>query len=348
MGRPTPTRKLFRPRGIAYGFLARNLILRRGLHLDSKPGSQPGRCHMEEFVACFSDVADPRQDNARHDLHEILLIALCTMLCGGEDCSDMEEFGRPKEPFLREFLRLKHGVPSHDTFSRVFRLLDPKPFQACFVRFMQRFVEGLEGVIAVDGKTMRGSLDRAGGKSPLHTVHAWAADRRLLLGQIATDEKSNEITAVPKLLEMLTSRGCIVTADAMSCQRAICGQIVAQGGDYVIALKGNQGTLRQDGALFLEDTERPAEPPHTTVDNDHGRIETRTGEVCADIAWLQEQHAWPGLAAIGKIVRTRETRERSRRKLHTTYLARSLRLNGSPRWPAHTGASRTGCTGSWT
>ncbi|OIQ77712.1 transposase DDE domain protein [mine drainage metagenome] len=279
---------------------------------------------MKEFVACFSDVADPRQDNARHDLHEILLIALCTMLCGGEDCSDMEEFGRAKEPFLREFLRLKHGVPSHDTFSRVFRLLDPKPFQACFVRFMQRFAEGLEGVIAVDGKTMRGSLDRAAGKSPLHMVHAWAADRRLLLGQIATDEKSNEITAVPKLLEMLTLRGCIVTADAMSCQRAICGQIVAQGGDYVIALKGNQGTLHQDVALFLEDTERPAEPSHTTVDNDHGRIETRTGEVCTDIAWLQEQHAWPGLAAIGKMVRTRETREKA--TTETTYYILSTQL----------------------
>jgi predicted transposase YbfD/YdcC len=279
---------------------------------------------MEEFVACFSEVADPRQDNARHDLHEILVIALCAMLCGGEDCSDMAEFGRAKEPFLRQFLSLKHGVPSHDTFSRVFRLLDPGPFQACFVRFMQRFAEGLEGVIAVDGKTMRGSLDRAAGRSPLHMVHAWAADQRLLLGQVATDEKSNEITAVPKLLEMLSLRGCIVTADAMSCQRAICAQIVAQGGDYVIALKGNQGTLHEDVSLFLEDPERPAEPAHATVDNDHGRMETRTGEVCTDIAWLQKRHAWPGLAAIGKMVRTRETRTKT--ATETTYYILSAPL----------------------
>jgi predicted transposase YbfD/YdcC len=261
---------------------------------------------MEEFVACFSEVSDPRQDNVRHNLYEVLIIALCCLLCGGEDCSDMEVFGRAKRAFLRQFLRLKHGIPSHDTFSRVFRQLDPKPFQACFVRFMERFAQGLEGVIAVDGKSLRGSFDRATGKSPLHMVHAWAVDQRLLLGQIATDAKSNEITAVPKLLAMLSLKGCLVTADAMSCQRAICTQIVEQGGDYVIALKGNQGTLHDDVQLFLEDPARPAAVSHTTVDADHGRIETRTGEVSTDIGWLQKQHAWPSLTAIGKMVRTRE------------------------------------------
>jgi predicted transposase YbfD/YdcC len=262
---------------------------------------------MEEFIACFSEVSDPRQENVRHNLHEVLMIALCTMLCGGEDCSDMAVFGRAKRPFLRQFLRLKHGIPSHDTFSRVFRQLDPKPFQLCFVRFMERFAQGLEGVIAVDGKTLRGSFDRASGQSPLHMVHAWAVDQRLLLGQIATDAKSNEITAVPKLLAMLSLKGCIVTADAMNCQRAICAQIVEQGGDYVITLKGNQGTLHDDVRRFLDDPDRPGEATHTTVDADHGRIETRTGTVCTDIGWAQEQHAWPGLAAIGKMVRTRET-----------------------------------------
>ena len=261
---------------------------------------------MEEFIACFSAVSDPRQENVRHNLYEVLIIALCTMLCGGEDCSDMEVFGRAKRPFLGQFLGLKHGIPSHDTFSRVFRQLDPKPFRACFVRFMERFAQGLEGVIAVDGKSLRGSFDRAAGKSPLHMVHAWAVDQRLLLGQIATDAKSNEITAVPKLLAMLSLKGCLVTADAMSCQRAICTQIVDQGGDYVISLKGNQGTLHDDVRLFLEDPTRPAEVSHTTVDADHGRIETRTGEVSTDIGWLQQQHAWPNLAAIGKMVRTRQ------------------------------------------
>ena len=282
---------------------------------------------MEEFVACFSEVCDPRQENIRHNLHEVLLIALCTMLCGGEDCSDMEEFGRAKRPFLSQFLSLKHGIPSHDTFSRVFRRLDPKPFQACFMRFMERFAQGLQGVIAVDGKTLRGSFDRASGQSPLHMVHAWAADQRLLLGQIATDAKSNEITAVPKLLAMLSLRGCIVTADAMSCQRAICAQIVEQEGDYVIALKGNQGTLHDDVRLFMEDPKRPVEATHTTVDADHGRIETRTGEVSTDIGWLAAHHAWPGLAAIGKMVRTREIR--GKKTTETSYYLMSVPLSAA-------------------
>ena len=186
---------------------------------------------------------------------------------------------------------------------------------------MERLAQGLDRVIAVDGKTLRGWFDRACGQSPLHMVHAWAVDQRLLLGQIATDAKSNEITAVPKLVAMLSLKGCIVTsafrsrhvnvpkcvtADAMSCQRAICAQIVEQGGDYVIALKGNQSTLHDDVRLFLEDPDRPGEATHTTVDADHGRIETRTGAVCTDIGWAQDQHAWPGLAAVGKMVRTRE------------------------------------------
>jgi predicted transposase YbfD/YdcC len=261
---------------------------------------------MEAFVACFAEIADPREDNARHNLHEILLIALCTMLCGGQDCSDMALFGEAKEPFLRQFLRLRHGIPSHDTFSRVFRLLDPTAFAACFSQFMQRFAENLQGVVAIDGKTLRGSFDRATGKSPLHMIHAWCADQRLLLGQLAIEDKSNEITAVPKLLELLTLKGCIVTADALNCQRAIAAKVIERGGDYVLALKGNQGSLHDDVRLFLDDAQRPAEATHRTVDGDHGRIETRISMVCTDIAWLQDDHAWPGLAAIGKIVRIRE------------------------------------------
>jgi transcription termination factor Rho len=151
-------------------------------------------------------------------------------------------------------------------------------------------------------------LDRAADKSPPHVVHAWAADQRLLLGQVAADEKSNEITAVPKLLEMLSRRGRIVTADAMSCQRAIRERIAGQGSDDVIALKGNQGALHADVAPFPEDPERPPERSHTTVNNDHGRMEIRAGEVCTGIAWLQERHSGPGLAAIGKMVRTRKAR----------------------------------------
>ena len=261
---------------------------------------------MEDFISCFAGVRDPRQDNSRHNLHEVLMIALCTFLCGGEDCSDMALFGEAKEPFLRQFLRLPHGIPSHDTFSRLFRRLDPVPFHACFVDFMERFSETLAGVIAIDGKTLRRSFDRASGRSPLHMVHAWACDQRLLLGQMAVDAKSNEITAVPKLLALLSLKGCIVTADAMSCQRAIAAQVVAQGGDYVLALKGNQSRLHDDVCIFFDDPARRAGVGDTKVDGDHGRIETRMAEVSADIDWLQDRHGWPGLGAIGKMVRTRE------------------------------------------
>src|SRR5215831_5882510 len=140
---------------------------------------------MERFTACFAELEDPREDNARHGLHEILLIALCALLCGAEDCSEMAAFGRAKEGFLRQFLTLRHGIPSHDTFSRVFRLLDPVQFHACFLRFMQDFAQTAQGVIAIDGKTLRRSFDRAAQKSPLHLVSAWAAGSRLLLGQLA-------------------------------------------------------------------------------------------------------------------------------------------------------------------
>ena len=262
---------------------------------------------MDGFLECFGEVEDPRASNARrHDLHEVLLIALCTLLCGGASCVDMADFARERFEFLREFMRLENGPPSHDTFSRVFRLLDPVAFGACFQTFMARFAEACRGVIAIDGKTLRRSFDTASGQSPLHMISAWACDQRLVLGQLATDAKSNEITAIPKLLAMLTLKGCTVTIDAMGCQRAIAQQIVDQGGDYLLALKGNQGTLHYDVRLFLEDKARAAEPSHRTVDGDHGRIETRTATVSTDIAWLQEQHGWPALAAIGKITRERE------------------------------------------
>ena len=262
---------------------------------------------MERFVACFADLTDSRASNARrHDFHELLIIALCTVLCGGQTAVDMALYAETKEPFLRGFLRLKGGLPSHDTFSRLFRRLDPEQFRAIFQRFMAAFSEVCQGVIAIDGKVLRRSFDRASGKSPLHMVSAWGCEQRMVLGQIATDEKSNEITAVPKLLEMLSLKGSIVTADALNCQRAIAQQIVTQGGDYALALKGNQGTMHDDVTLFLNDPAREAGETHTTVDADHGRIETRVAEVSTDIAWLQESHQWPGLAAIGKVVRTRE------------------------------------------
>lgn len=235
------------------------------------------------------------------------MIALCCVLCGGESCVDMADFAEEKEVFLRGFLSLENGLPSHDTFSRVFRALEPEQFRRCFQAFMTRFAETCHGVIAIDGKVLRRSFDTASAKSSLHMVSAWGCEQRLVLGQIATDAKSNEITAVPKLLEMLSLKGCIVTVDALNCQRDIACQIVDQGGDYALALKGNQGTLHDDASMFLDDPASEAITTHTTLDGDHGRIETRTSTVSTAIGWLQEHHRWPGLKAIGKIVRTRET-----------------------------------------
>ena len=242
---------------------------------------------MDRFIECWEGLDDPRTGNAAlHDLHEILAIAICAVLCGGQGSVDMGLFAKSKEPFLRGFLKLENGVPSHDTFSRLFRMLDPEQFRAAFQRFMAGFSEQCEGVVAIDGKVLRRSFDRASGKSPLHMVSAWGCEQRLVLAQIATDAKSNEITAVPKLLEILKLKGSIVTADALNCQRAIAQQIVDQGGDYALALKGNQGTLHDDVVLYLDDPASKTIAAEPVVDADHGRIETRTATVSTEIAWL--------------------------------------------------------------
>src|ERR1700726_4537870 len=232
---------------------------------------------LEEFGACWEGLAEPRTGNATlHDLHELLMIALCSVICGGENAMDMAAFAKAKEPLLRGFLRLANGVPSHDTFSRLFRLLDAAAFGAAFQRFMAAFSKQCQGVIAIDGKVLRRSFDHASDKSALHMVSAWGCEQRMVLGQIATDKKSNEITAVPKLLEMLSLKGTIVTMDALNCQRAIAQQIVDQSGDYALALKGNQGILHDDVRRFLDDPACKAATTEPTVEADHGRIETRT------------------------------------------------------------------------
>ena len=281
---------------------------------------------MEEFGACWEGLEDPRTGNAAlHDFHDLLMIALCTVLCGGQNATDMAEFAKAKEKFLREFLVLKRGIPSHDTFSRLFRLLDPEKFGAAFQRFMAAFSKECQGVIAIDGKVLRRSFNRASEKSALHMVSAWGCEQRMVLGQIATDKKSNEITAVPKLLEMLSLKGTIVTMDALNCQRALAQQIVDQGGDYALALKGNQPTLHNDVTLFLKDPACTGTTTARTVDADHGRIETRTATVSTDIAWLQNQHKWPGLTAIGMVTRIRELTDRCTRE--TAYYLLSMPLS---------------------
>lgn len=297
---------------------------------------------MEKFATVFEGLEDPRTGNRKtHDLLEILFIALCTVLCGGQGCTDMELFGKTKFDFLKTVLTLKDGIPSHDTFSRVFNVLDPKSFHDCFVVFMQRFAASCRGVIAIDGKCLRGSFDKAKSKSALHMVQAFGVEAGLMFGQIAVDEKSNEITAVPKLLELLALEDCLVTIDAMGCQRQIAEKICDRGGDYILALKGNQGQLHNDVQLFLDDEETELESAEQT-DTGHGRIEVRKAFVSNDIAWLQESHDWPHLKAIAKIVAHREEGDKTSSQTRYYLISRELdaeHLNSAVR--SHWGIENT-------
>jgi hypothetical protein len=264
---------------------------------------------MEGFRACFADLVDPRRGNAqRHELDEIVMLALLALVSGAETCVDMALFGHSKEALLRRFLRLPGGILSHDTFSRVFRLLEPAAFEVCFARYVAALAERIQGVVAVDGKTARRSFDRQKGRGPLHMISAFACDTRLALGQRKVDGKSNEISALPELLALLTREGCSrgcgvpaaphgVTADAMHCQKATARAILDCGGDYVLAIKGNQKTLFEDIQLLVDDPEAVPDDAAQTVDGDHGRIETRRAAVLHDVAWLAERHGFPASPA---------------------------------------------------
>lgn len=262
---------------------------------------------MERFREAFEGLSDPRTGNRRrHDLMEVLFIALCASLCGAVSCVDMADFAEAKEDELREFLTLAGGPPSHDTFSRIFRLLDPEAFHAAFQRFMAEFAAARAGVIALDGKSLRRSFDRAAGASPLHLVSAWAAEERLVLGQVKVAADGNEITAVPTLLGLLDLAGVTVTVDAMHCQRLAARIITDRGGDYVMAVKSNQPALHDDIRLLMDDPHAPADGVDEQVDAGHGRIETRRAEVLGDVRWLADAHDWPGLACVGRIAASRE------------------------------------------
>lgn len=262
---------------------------------------------MDRFWGCFAELPDPRTGNARrHDLQEVLFIALLASLCGAGSCVDMADFAEAKEPLLRQFLKLEGGPPSHDTFSRIFRLLDPLAFHASFQRFMAAFAAGRGKVLAVDGKSLRRSYEKAGRSSPLHLVSAWANQERLVFGQMAVAAGSNEIEAVPALLALLSLDGTTVTLDAMHCQRETAQQIIDKGGDYLMVVKSNQPALHDEVRLFFADPEAPPDQTHETVDGDHGRIETRRAEVLHDVDWLARTQNWPGLTCIGRVVARRE------------------------------------------
>jgi predicted transposase YbfD/YdcC len=266
---------------------------------------------MSSLTAHFSALEDPRVERTRwHELPEILVIAICGVICGADGWVGLEEFGEAKIEWLSTILELPHGIPSHDTFGRVFARLDPDQFQRCFLSWVQAVCEVTEGeVVAVDGKTLRRSKDGTLGKDAIHMVSAWASENRLTLAQRKVDDKSNEITAIPALLEVLELNGCIVTTDALGCQTEIASTAIEGEGDYVLPVKNNQKTLRQDiESLFdyahEEGFENVEHDFHRTVDGGHGRIEIRRTWVISDpefIDWLDPDDRWEGLKSIGMV-----------------------------------------------
>lgn len=293
------------------------------------------------LAAHFSHLPDPRvRRTRRHALVDILVITLCAVICGADDWVAIAHFGRAKRKWFRRFLALPHGIPSHDTFGRVFAALDPEAFQRAFLAWVQTLATLLPGdVIAVDGKTLRRTFDTASDTAAIHMVSAWATAQGLCLGQIKTAAKSNEITAIPKLLELLALAGRIVTIDAMGCQTAIARTIHAKGGDYVLSLKGNQTRLHDDIRTLFADAETRGfrDLPHTTaetVDGDHGRIEIRQAWATDALAWLADRPRWPGLRSVVRVDATRSVGDRTSRETRffisslppdATHLARVIR-----------------------
>lgn len=259
----------------------------------------------------FESLSDPRiERNKLHQLHEMVVVALCAAICGAEGWADVERFGKMKLPWFRRFLKLEYGIPSHDTFGRVFALLDTHEFLTCLQAWVECFQAQLKGQgIAIDGKTLRRSFDQATGRAALHVVSAWATDLRVCLGQVAVDDKSNEITAVPRLLALLELTGAVVTLDAMHCQTATAAAIRKQGADYLLTVKQNQPKLWQELLDTFIAYEEQGDPQrqvrrHTTTEQGHGRRERREYFVAPVPAHLKSQ--WLDAQTIGKVFRTRQ------------------------------------------
>lgn len=276
---------------------------------------------IERLKEAVCKVADPRRIDRGHILHkleDIIIIGLCTFVCNGSDFADMEDFGREREEWLRTFLELPHGIPDKDTFRRIFERLEPKALSDCLYDWLGKARK--DGcVIAVDGKTIRGSEGH--GHGAYHVVSAFVAENQITLGEIVTEEKSNEITAVPELLNMLDIKNSTITADAMSCQKEIVKTIIQKKADYVIALKRNQPQLFEDSSLYFDSFSSEL-PTLTTQEKGHGRIEKREYQILTDLTWLPERGDWAGLNAVGCVTSTISQKEKT--STETRYFITSL------------------------
>lgn len=249
---------------------------------------------METFTACFSSIEDPRAGNARHDLLDVMFVALAAVLCGAEDCTDMADFARAKLGFLRQIVKLEHGPPSHDTFSRVFRLLAPEPFEAAFAKFTASFAGALKGVVAIDGKALRGAYERGRKSCPLHLVNVWAAEARLVIGQRLAPGR-NEVLGAQQALALLRLDGCIVTADALHCRADTARAILETGADYVLALKANHPTLLAQAKALIAGAD-PADVAGHPPARAHDRLERRSA-IIVPATGID----FPGVAAVARV-----------------------------------------------
>ena len=312
---------------------------------------------MQLFIAAFESVPDPRAENTRHELVELLIVAFIAVLCGARSCSEMAEFGREKIKLLKRFLKLKHGIPSHDTFSTVLRMLDPKALDAAFGRITAGLVAALAkgGVIAIDGKSLKGAYDKGEKSSPRMMVSAYAAGLRLTLATVAAKDR-NEVDAGLEVLGLIDLKGKIVTGDALHCNRRTVATIVGKGGDYCIALKGNQESLLSDARSCLAAADRPSagpkagkKPPPTakTETMAHGRIETRIG-VVVEAKGLAEHHDFQASKRSAASPPRARSTARPAPTCASSPCRGSSRLKSSWRRREPTGKSRTRCTGSST